>query len=154
MDLLLWRHAEAEPFTAHGTDLDRALTPRGEKQAKRMASWLDRHLPETARILSSPAIRTEQTVLAMGRKYKLCEGLAPAEHGSQALLDLVNWPHAKGVTLVVGHQPTLGQTVSRLVGLQESECAVKKGAVWWLRSRMRDGVWQAVVVSVQSPDTL
>ena len=44
MDLILWRHAEAEdwqPDDAHrGSDLDRALTARGEKQAARMAAWM------------------------------------------------------------------------------------------------------------------
>lgn len=154
MDLLLWRHAEAEDIKPGGQDLDRMLTYRGEKQAKRMAGWLDRQLPEMTRIIASPARRTEQTVMTLGRKYKLCEELVPSDSGSQALLNLVNWPMAKGVVLVVGHQPTLGQTISRLVGLQDSECAVKKGSVWWLRSRLREGVWQTVIVTVQSPDVL
>jgi phosphohistidine phosphatase len=154
MDLLLWRHAEAEELKADGVDWDRVLTARGEKQAKRMSQWLDRHMPDTSRVLCSPAKRTEQTALALGRKYKLCDELAPSDSGSQALLNLVNWPTAKGTVLVIGHQPTLGQTISRLVGLQSSECAVKKGSVWWLKSRIRDGVWQTVVVSVQSPETI
>jgi len=70
------------------------------------------------------------------------------------LLQLVQWPHAKGCVVVVGHQPTLGQTISRLLGLQEAECALKKGALWWLRHRERDGVAQTVVVTVQSPEVL
>jgi phosphohistidine phosphatase len=70
------------------------------------------------------------------------------------LLELVQWPHAKGCVLVVGHQPTLGQTVSRLLGLSASECAVKKGAVWWLRYRERDATGQTVVVTVQTPDLM
>lgn len=153
MDLLLWRHAEAEDLKPDGSDLDRMLTYRGEKQAKRMAGWLDRQLPEMARIIVSPARRAEQTAMALGRKYKLCEELAPTDDGSQTLLNLVNWPTAKGTFLVVGHQPTLGQTISRLVGLQGSECPVKKGSVWWLRSRLREEEWQTVVVAVQSPET-
>ena len=73
MDLILWRHAEAEE--ALQTDLDaqfdlaRKLTPRGEKQAARMAEWLDRQLPGSARIVVSPARRCEQTALALGRKF-------------------------------------------------------------------------------------
>jgi phosphohistidine phosphatase len=46
MDLILWRHAEAFDLAEGGTDLERMLTPRGEKQAARMAAWLDRQLPE------------------------------------------------------------------------------------------------------------
>ncbi|MBC7608849.1 MAG: histidine phosphatase family protein [Polaromonas sp.] len=157
MDLILWRHAEAEDWLlgdeSTGLDLDRSLTQRGEKQAARMAAWLDRQLPEGARIFVSPARRCEQTALALGRKYKIRQELAPNATPAQ-LLELVQWPAGKSPILVVGHQPTLGQTVAQLLGLQESECAVKKGAVWWLRNRERVGVSQTVIVTVQSPEVL
>ncbi|MDO8372948.1 MAG: histidine phosphatase family protein, partial [Polaromonas sp.] len=152
MDLILWRHAEAEESPADaqgGNDLERSLTPRGEKQAARMAAWLDRQLPERARILVSPARRCEQTALALGRKYKIRAELGPDAPPSQ-LLELVQWPVNKLPILVIGHQPTLGQTIAQLLGLQESDCAVKKGALWWLRTREREGGLQTVVVTVQS----
>lgn len=156
MDLILWRHAEAHEGVEEGDDLARALTPRGEKQAARMAAWLDRHLPEGTRIFVSPACRTEQTaaaLAALGRKYKLRPELAP-DGNAAALLTLVQWPTAKGCVLVVGHQPILGQTIAQLLGLNATECAVKKGAVWWLRNREREAQSQTVVVTVQSPDVL
>ncbi|MDO9116124.1 MAG: histidine phosphatase family protein [Polaromonas sp.] len=156
MDLILWRHAEAEELPAgvqSGNDLERSLTPRGEKQAARMAAWLDRQLPERARILVSPARRCEQTALALGRKYKIRAELGPDAPPSQ-LLELVQWPLNKLPILVIGHQPTLGQTIAQLLGLQESECAVKKGALWWLRTREREEGLQTVVVTVQSPELL
>lgn len=156
MDLILWRHAEAEESPADaqsGNDLERSLTPRGEKQAARMAGWLDRQLPERARILVSPARRCEQTALALGRKYKIRAELGPDAPPSQ-LLELVQWPVNKLPILVIGHQPTLGQTIAQLLGLQESECPVKKGALWWLRTREREGGLQTVVVTVQSPELL
>ena len=153
MDLILWRHAEAHEALDGGDDLARTLTPRGEKQAIRMAGWLDRQLPESTRIWVSPAKRTEQTALALARKHKVRPELAP-DGSVEQLLELVQWPHAKGTVLVIGHQPTLGQTIARLLGLSASECAVKKGAVWWLRTRERDGVTQTVVVTVQSPELL
>jgi phosphohistidine phosphatase len=156
MDLILWRHAEAEDWLAGDAqkgDLERSLTQRGEKQAARMASWLDRQLPEGTRILVSPARRCEQTALALGRKYKIRTELAPDATPAQ-LLELVQWPLAKSPVLVVGHQPVLGQTIALLLGLQESECPVKKGALWWLRNRDRDGQSQTVVVTVQSPEIL
>lgn len=153
MDLLLWRHAEAHEAQPGGDDLARLLTPRGEKQATRMAGWLDRQLPEGARILVSPARRTEQTALALGRKFKLREELGPGATVEQ-LLQAVQWPDGRGVTVVVGHQPVLGQTIARLLAIHGSECSVKKGAVWWLRHRLRDGISQTTLVSVQSPDVL
>ena len=59
MDLSLWRHAEAHEGQEGEDDLLRRLTPRGEKQAARMAVWLDRNLPEGLRVLASPARRAE-----------------------------------------------------------------------------------------------
>ncbi len=157
MDLILWRHAEAEDGLASealaSADLERPLTPRGEKQAARMAIWLDRQLPEATRILVSPARRCQQTAAALGRKYKIRPELAPDATSAQ-LLELAHWPASKYPILVIGHQPTLGQTIALLVGLSDLDCAVKKGAVWWLRNRDRDGLDQTLVVTVQSPEML
>lgn len=153
MDLVLWRHAEAQEWVEGCDDMARTLTSRGEKQAARMAAWLDRQLPESTRIVVSPSWRTEQTAIALGRKYKLRSELAPNCTVPQ-LLELVQWPSAKGTVLVVGHQPTLGQTIAQLLGLNATECAVKKGAVWWLRHRERDGLSQTLVITVQSPELL
>jgi phosphohistidine phosphatase len=153
MDLIFWRHAEAfEPLEGQD-DLTRTLTPRGEKQAKRMAEWLDRQLPEGVKVLVSPAQRTLQTAMALDRKYKVREELAPNAEPDQVLL-AAGWPDAKMPILIVGHQPTLGQIIAALMGLSVQDCTVRKGAVWWLRSRLRDGVRQTVVVTVQNPDLL
>ena len=153
MDLIIWRHAEAEDERDGLDDLQRALTPRGEKQAARMALWLDQHLPENARILCSPALRCEQTVLPLGRKYKLLDALAPGS-GAGLLLDAIDWPQARQAVVVVGHQPTLGQAVAKLIGFKGGDWPIRKGAVWWLRTRERDGHEQTVVLSAQSPDML
>ena len=151
MDLIIWRHAQAQDEQEGLNDLQRALTSRGEKQAARMAKWLDLHLPENTRILCSPALRCEQTLLPLGRKYKLRDELAPDQQVAP-LLEAVDWPHARHSVLVVGHQPMLGQMVARLVGLQSDICPIRKGAVWWLRTRERDGDEQTVVIAVQPPD--
>lgn len=153
MDLILWRHAEAVEGEDPVADWDRSLTRRGEKQAQRMGHWLEGRLPETARVLASPARRTEQTALALGRRYRLCPELGPAATADD-LLALTHWPLSRHTTLVVGHQPTLGHVIARLLGLSEGDCAVKKGSVWWLRAREREGVLQTVVLTVQVPDLL
>jgi phosphohistidine phosphatase len=153
MDLIFWRHAEADDWTEGCDDMQRSLTARGEKQAKRMAAWLDRQLPEGTRIISSPARRCEQTALALGRKYKLRSELAP-DTTPDALLGAAGWPNGKSVVLMIGHQPSLGQSISLLLGLQQDSCPVRKGAVWWIRTRERDGDVQTVVVTVQAPELL
>jgi len=157
MDLILWRHAEAEDLEETeelcGADLSRRLTPKGERQAMRMAAWLDRQLPEGVRIFCSPAVRTEQTVITLGRKYKAREELRP-DGSVEELLQLVQWPESKLPALVVGHQPTLGRTVAQLLDLREPECSIRKGMLWWLRQRERDGRLQTIIVTVQTPELL
>lgn len=158
MDLILWRHAEAEVAEEGRDDLSRQLTPKGERQAARMAVWLDRHLPDSTRVLVSPARRTEQTAQALGRKYKLRDELVP-ESSPDDVLGLVKWhpetgPQAKGTVLVVGHQPYLGEIVSRLIGMNDAICPVRKGSVWWLRARLREGQLQTVLMTVASPDLI
>lgn len=153
MDLILWRHAEAHEAAPGEDDMSRSLTPRGERQAIRMAQWLERQLPEGTRILCSPAKRTEQTAMALGRKYKLSSAITP-QSTADMLLAAVQWPTSKNTVLVVGHQPTLGEAVSLVLGFQKPECSVKKGSVWWLRSRLRLEGDQFILVTVQTPDML
>lgn len=143
MDLILWRHAEAE---AGEPDHGRRLTPKGVKQAARMAAWLERHLPDTSRVLVSPADRAQQTAAALGRKFRTVDDLAPG--GSvAALLAAANWPESREPVLIVGHQPTLGAVASFLLSGEEAYWSVKKGAVWWLTNRDRMGS-AAVVLRV------
>ena len=153
MDLILWRHAEAHDAEPGQDDLQRALTARGEKHATRMAVWLDRQLPEGVRILSSPALRTVQTVKALGRKYKVRDALSPGASVVD-LLEAAGWPDAKYPVLLVGHQPTLGEVAAKLLKMGEGPCPIRKGSVWWLRSRQREDSEQTVIVSVTVPDRL
>ncbi|WP_048438679.1 phosphohistidine phosphatase SixA [Caenimonas sp. SL110] len=153
MDLILWRHAEAQDEAPDGDDLQRALTSRGEKQAARVASWLDRQLPEGTRVLSSPAVRCEQTAIALDRKFKVRNELAP-EATVKDILETAQWPDARQAVLIVGHQPVLGETIAHLMGFQLPSCPVRKGAVWWFRTRERDGHGQTILVAVQSPETV
>ncbi|MCE2659478.1 MAG: SixA phosphatase family protein [Rubrivivax sp.] len=151
MDLILWRHAEAREGLAEGEDVARPLTPKGERQAQRMAHWLNHQLPETARILVSPAVRTEQTAAALKRKYKLMPELLP-ERSVTELLDIARWPDAKQPVLVVGHQPTLGLTAGYLLAGLTAGWTVRKGSVWWLRRRERQGRVEVVLHAVISPE--
>ena len=153
MDLIFWRHAEAFDALEGQDDLSRTLTPKGEKQAARMSQWLDRQLPDGIRVMSSPAVRCEQTVKALGRKVKYKSELLP-NASLDDLLVTAGWSDSKMSVLIVGHQPVLGQAVAYLLGIPGGDCSVRKGAVWWLRSRVRDGEAQTIVVSVQTPELL
>lgn len=148
MELILWRHAEAE---AGAPDLGRRLTPRGRKQAERMAAWLDRHLTDTTRIVVSPADRAQQTALALNRKFKTTDAVAPGASAA-AVLAAANWPDSPEPVLVVGHQPTLGWVVSYLLAGEEADWSIKKGAVWWLSRRERSGAPEIVLRVAITPD--
>ena len=153
MDLIIWRHAEAHEAESGEEDMLRALTPRGRKQADRMSVWLDAHLPQGTRVLSSPAVRAEQTVQALKRKYKVRDALSPGA-SVQDILETSGWPNAKYPVLLVGHQPALGGVVAKLLSMPEEACAIRKGSVWWLRHRHRDGLGQTVLMSVTCAEML
>lgn len=150
MDLILWRHAEAEDTVP---DDARELTGRGRKQASRMADWLNPRLPPDIRVLASPAARTRQTAQALGREYDVVQALAPGASADEVLA-AAGWPDAAYPVLIIGHQPTLGQVAMRLLTGQTGDLTVKKGAIWWFQARAREGQMQVVLRAVAAPDWL
>ena len=151
MDLILWRHAEAEDPAPGMTDLERALTAKGVKQARRMGQWLDSQLPDSCRVLSSPALRTLQTVEALGRKFKLHNDLAPGVEPAD-ILKAVNWPGNKDTVLVVGHQPTLGQVAALLLAGEDLDWDIRKASAWWFCQRTPGDLASVYLKAVMSAD--
>jgi phosphohistidine phosphatase len=153
MDLILWRHAEAALESEGDDDLERPLTAKGERQAERMAEWLNRRLAHSTRILVSPALRCQQTAKALGRKFRTAAELGP-EASAEAVLRLARWPDAGEPVLIIGHQPTLGLAASLVLAGVAQAWSIKKSAVWWIRHRPRDDESQVALQAVQSPDCL
>ncbi len=153
MDLILWRHAEAHVIREGQNDLERTLTSKGERQAQRMADWLNQRIAHSTRILVSPAVRTQQTAKALEKSFKTVAALAP-DASPVGLLAAARWPESNEPMLIVGHQPTLGQVAALLLANVPQTWVIKKGAVWWLRQREREGVSQVVLQAMQSPDCL
>jgi phosphohistidine phosphatase len=150
MDLILWRHAEAEEGEP---DLARELTPKGEKQAQRIAQWLLQRLPAKFILLSSPAARAQQTAEALGVPVKTVKDIAPGAAVS-AILKAANWPEQKGAVVLVGHQPDLGRAAAFLLAGAQTQVSIKKGGLWWLNDRAREDGAKIVVRAVVSPDLL
>ena len=146
MDLILWRHAEAEEGRA---DLERQLTSKGRKQAAHVAEWLLQRLPAKFSVIASPAARAQQTAEALGVKFKTEKAIAPGASVSR-LLGAADWPDHKGTVIVVGHQPDLGNAISFLVSGSQEAWRLKKGALWWL-SNNKD---ELLVRAAMSPDLL
>lgn len=156
MDLIIWRHAHAgDPLDDPEADLLRPLSPKGERQAARVAAWLNKHLTDSTRVLASPAVRAQQTVQALGRAFKTVDALSPA-HGVDDLLAAARFPRSREAVLVVGHNPTLGLALARLLEVADSSqpVTIKKGAVWWLRTRDREGGEQVTLHAVIGPDNV
>jgi phosphohistidine phosphatase len=147
MELILWRHAEAEPGV---DDLERKLTTKGRKQAARVAGWLNARLPSRFTLYSSPAKRALQTAKALDAPLETSELLAP-EHPAADVLRAVDWPNQEQLVIVVGHQPTLGRVVARLLG-NEADLSIQKGALWWIEARDKGGKSGVRVRAVVSPD--
>jgi phosphohistidine phosphatase len=138
VDLILWRHADAREAPDETLDRDRPLTTKGERQAARMSRWLNQHLPDGARVLVSPTLRTIQTAQALERRKRVLEALGP-DQTVEALLHAARWPDAREPVVVVGHQPTLGLTAAYLLAGVMQPWPVRKGALWWIKRRERDG---------------
>jgi phosphohistidine phosphatase len=131
MQLILWRHAEAEDTAPDHSDAGRRLTERGRKQAQKMGAWLNQQLPAETRILVSPAVRTRQTAEALGRKFAI-EPLLFTDADVSNHLTVSGWNNSSDTILLVGHQPTLGQLAAQLMCGKPLPWSVKKGAIWWL----------------------
>lgn len=131
MELILWRHADAE---LGDPDMLRELTPLGRRQAEHVADWLNVRLPEHTRIFCSPATRAQQTADTLERDYEveglLCPGADPA-----AVLRALGWPQRRENVLAVGHQPTLGRVASLLLSGRAQDWDIPRGAAWWFERR-------------------
>ena len=154
-NLILWRHAEAEVQSKSGTDFDRALTKSGHKDAVKMAKWLNQHLPANTEVFCSPAIRCLQTAAALQALSSINVEVADflsVDSTPEMIANKINNDDSNQTILIIGHQPNLGLLITKLLGMNESACAVKKGAVWWLRQRVNEGVLQTYLYAVKHPN--
>ncbi|HET7671607.1 MAG TPA: histidine phosphatase family protein [Burkholderiales bacterium] len=124
MEIILWRHADAEPGA---DDLARRLTRRGEQEAAAMAQWLRGRLPAAYTLLASPAVRAQQTAAAL-QPPVTDKSLAPG--ASVAAIRKAAEKH-NGLVIIVGHQPDLGRAAAQFAGAP-GEWHVEKGAIVWL----------------------
>ena len=150
MELILWRHAEAEDGEP---DLARELTGKGHRQARRMARWLRAYLPKDARILCSPARRTRQTVDPLHRPYTICDAIKPGCTARQ-MLEASGWPAGDGTVVLVGHNPAISELASLLLAGAPFPMTLRRGAAVWLSSRTREGEPGVVLKAAMIPSML
>lgn len=150
MELILWRHAEAEDGFP---DAARKLTAKGLNQATRMSDWLKSKLPENTLVIASPARRTQQTAMALRSDFMTNNEIGPGA-SVKSILAAANWPNAQGAVVIVGHQPALGEVVSYLVPVIPPGLSFKKGSVWWIRYQEKDNIIEPVLHFVIYPEML
>lgn len=151
MELILWRHADAEQAAENQADEARALTAKGRKQAQKMAEWLNRVLPENCTIVASPAVRTVQTVEALGRSYKTSPALATGSHAEE-VLRAIDWPNNEAPVLIVGHQPTLGRIAALLIAGAAQDWTIRKANICWIERRAGDETGASYIKAMIGPD--
>ncbi|HYE96943.1 MAG TPA: histidine phosphatase family protein [Rubricoccaceae bacterium] len=119
--VLLLRHGKSDWTAEYGADAERPLNKRGEKAARRVGRYLADAglLPDRA--LTSTAVRAKET---LRRAMKAAEWGGPV-HETESLYEaspdtvtalLRALPDDTALALVVGHEPTLSDTVHRLTG--------------------------------------
>jgi phosphohistidine phosphatase len=120
--LLVLRHAKSAWNTDAPTDLDRPLAKRGKKAARRVGLWLRDQGFVPDRVLSSPAVRAQQTVMRVRESIPVENHqvlwepkIYDAQH--QALLQVLKDLSSGARTIMlVGHNPALVDLLHYLYG--------------------------------------
>jgi phosphohistidine phosphatase len=150
IELILWRHAQAEDGAP---DVERALTPRGRRDAARVADWLSAHIPAGgATVLCSPTRRTRETAAALRAhrgaigRFEVTDAIGP-QAAAADVLRRADWSDRPGgLVILVGHQPWIGEAAALAVAGAASPWPVRKGGLWWL-ARGEGGVRVRAVIS-------
>jgi phosphohistidine phosphatase len=148
MELFLWRHADALPGMGI-PDFARELSPHGHQQARKVAAWLNNERkPDELRLVVSPATRTRQTVAhfhACESDIQFCPQLYESD-SPEEILTLIGWPRTLRPTLIVGHQPLIGELAAHLLVGSSYPGIFRKSALWWLRADPEQGGTRLVQV--------
>lgn len=132
-ELILLRHAHAEPASTGQADLDRPLSSVGLAEAEAAGKWLKENNLRPDCVLCSPSRRTRETleaVLAITGyvEQKLEDGVYEATPGT--LIGLIDDRKDVDRLLVVGHNPGLEQLVALMTsGITAEYRGMPPGAV-------------------------
>lgn len=114
-ELILLRHAHAEPAENGLADIDRPLSPHGLAEAEAAGRWLQQQRLVPDRVLCSPARRTRETLEAvLGQTGYVEQRLEPRIYEATPgnLAALVDEHREVERLLLVGHNPGLEQLVA------------------------------------------
>jgi phosphohistidine phosphatase len=118
-ELILLRHAEAQPAPPGGEDAVRRLSGRGEQEARDAGKWLEQHGKHPDRVLCSPSERTTATATLALASIHHAPDVQTAEEIYNAtpgeLLALLDQHLDAKTVLLVGHNPGIERLVALLV---------------------------------------
>jgi phosphohistidine phosphatase len=121
MALYFFRHAEAFDIGQEGirTDTERHLTPKGQKVTVEVCEALRTLEVKGGLLWHSPLVRAKQTAEIILRnldikKAEEKDGLAYEEDEEDLFQSLLSLPRDTDLFLV-GHQPSLGEWIARLI---------------------------------------
>jgi phosphohistidine phosphatase len=123
-ELILLRHAHAEPASAGQADLDRPLSPEGLAEAEAAGRWLAEHKLVPDCVLCSPSRRTRETLEAVLATVgyvdqRLDERIYDATPGSLAVV--VDEHRQTERLLLVGHNPGLEHLAALMLSGQSGD---------------------------------
>lgn len=135
--IILLRHAHAEPPAGGQTDESRPLTEGGLCEAKAAAEWLKSHSVDPDVVLCSPAERTRETAGCVVENLGLsAEAVVDGRIYEATPGDLIQVleEHADAdCLLLVGHNPGLETLVALLTdGTSDQGRGMPPGAIAWL----------------------
>jgi len=154
MELFLIRHAHAVDGDGMRDD-DRPLSKEGRKQALDVGGALARQKVRFARMVTSPLVRAVETAelvavaLGFDGGLDVHDSLRPDGSWKQLLRELLQ-EHGDEPLALVGHEPTIGHYLSKLV--HQKGLSMSKGAV--VRLDWHDSETPAGVVWTLSPKRL
>ncbi len=122
--LILLRHAHAEPADAGQADLDRPLSPEGLAEAEAAGRWLAEHGLVPDCVLCSPARRTRETLEAVLAAIGYVEQRLEPEiyEATPGTLAALYDRHGEAERLLlVGHNPGLERLVAFLSSGQSGD---------------------------------
>ncbi|MGH9448915.1 MAG: phosphohistidine phosphatase SixA [Terriglobia bacterium] len=162
-EIYLMRHGIAEDRDPEGSsdDAKRPLTPEGEVKVRAIARGLDRIGAKWDWIITSPLKRAVETAdaltdeLGSSAPRDLCEALTPDDGSRQKVTAFLAQHPGRSRILLVGHEPSLSDLASELIGAGREACLTfKKGGCclvsfdqfpsakapgalsWWLTPRL------------------
>jgi len=157
MNLLLVRHAHAEPLAPEGMiDADRALTDRGREQCRRLARTLHRLQVPLGTVVVSPLVRAKQTCEELlahwpGDRPEVqeCRHLAP-EGKVRKLVNFLRGLNQEQLTLI-GHMPDMARFAGWMVGDKRSRIHFAKAGAAYIESPVGPGRGHGMLMWLVTP---